>query len=73
MWDPVDAPDLAGYLVYRVEGEGAPVRLTAEPIVDPFFTDQTARQGRRYRYTVRSVDRSGNESAPSSEALAEPF
>jgi len=73
LWDPVDAPDLAGYLVYRAEGEGAPLRLTAEPIVDPFFTDRTARQGRRYRYTVRSVDRSGNESAPSSEALAEPF
>jgi hypothetical protein len=71
LWDPVDAPDLAGYLVFRAEGNGAPVRLTKDPIADPFFNDETALPGKRYRYTVRSVDRSGNESAPSKEAFAE--
>ncbi len=39
LWDPVDAADLAGYLVDRAEGGGAPVRLTPAPVVDPFFND----------------------------------
>ena len=73
LWDPVDAPDLAGYLVFRSKDGGAPERLTKEPLTDPFFTDETARQGARYRYTVRAIDRNGNQSAPSPEASAEPF
>ena len=73
LWDPVDAPDLAGYLVFRSEEGGAPTALTKSPVTDPFFTDETARQGAHYRYTVRAVDRSGNQSAPSPEATAEPF
>lgn len=72
LWDPVAAPDLAGYVVYRAEGEGgAPVRLTEKPIADAFFTDTTVQPRRRYRYTVVAVDSSGNASAPSPEALAE--
>ena len=73
VWTPVDAGDLAGYLVFRAEGDGASVRLTKEPVTDPFFTDEAAAQGKRYRYTVRAVDRAGNASAPSPEAVAEPF
>ena len=73
IWDPVDAPDLAGYLVFRSEEGGAPERLTKDPVADPFYTDETVKQGKRYRYRVRSVDRTGNQSAPSPEAAAEPF
>ena len=73
VWNPVDAPDLAGYLVFRAEGSSQPERLTKEPVADPFFTDESAGQGKRYRYTVRAVDRAGNQSAPSPEAVAEPF
>ena len=73
LWDPVDAPDLAGYHVERAERGAPPARLTKELLAEPFFTDQTVLPGRRYRYTVRSVDRWGNESPPSSEAAAEPF
>ncbi len=73
LWDPVDAPDLAGYLVFRSQDGAGPERLTREPLTDPFFTDETAHQGARYRYTVRAIDRSGNQSAPSPEASAEPF
>ena len=75
VWDPVPAPDLAGYLVFRAE-EGsatAPARLTPEPIKDSFTTDTTAAHGHRYRYTVRAMDTAGNMSAPSPEAIAEPF
>ena len=73
LWDPVDAADLAGYLVFRAEGNGAPVRLTPSPVADPFYNDTAVRVGSRYRYTVRSVDRAGNESSPSPVVIAEPF
>jgi len=72
-WDPVDAPDLAGYRVERAEGEGPFVALTKEIATDPFFSDESVTQGVRYRYRVRSVDRAGNASAPSAEAVAETF
>jgi hypothetical protein len=73
LWAPVDAADLAGYLVFRAEGDAAPVRLTKDLVTDPFFTDRAISQGRRYRYTVRAVDRAGNQSPPSPGAVAEPF
>jgi hypothetical protein len=73
VWAPVDAPDLAGYLVFRAEAGEAPVRLTRDPVTDPFYADESLVQGKRYRYTVRAVDRAGNESPSSPEAVAEPF
>jgi hypothetical protein len=73
VWDPVPAPDLAGYVVFRAEGAGKPERLNAEPMKDSFTTDTSARPGHRYRYTVRAVDKAGNVSAPSTEAIAEPL
>ncbi len=73
LWDPVTAPDLAGYVVFRAEGEGAPVRLTDKPITDTFFDDSAVQPGRRYRYTVVAVDGVGNASPPSAEAVAETF
>jgi hypothetical protein len=73
VWDPVAAPDLAGYAVFRSEGSAAPARLNAELVTDATYTDATAKAGHRYVYTVRAVDRAGNASAPSPEAKAEPF
>ncbi len=73
LWDPVDSPDLAGYLVFRSDAGGPPVQLTKEPMLDPYFNDLAARPGRKYVYTVRAVDRAGNQSAPSPQAVAEPF
>ena len=73
VWDPVAAPDLAGYAVFRAEDGGAPVRLTSEAVADSFYEDATARRGHRYTYTVRAYDRAGNESPPSPPAVAEPF
>jgi hypothetical protein len=71
VWDPVPATDLAGYVVFRGEGEGAPVRLTEKPVSETFFTDSTAQPRRRYRYTVVAVDSAGNASPTSPEAVAE--
>jgi hypothetical protein len=73
LWDPVDSPDLAGYVVFRAEGTSPPIRMNDAPLTDPFFSDTTAKARHRYRYSVRSVDRAGNLSAPSVEAVAEPF
>ena len=73
VWDPVPAPDLAGYVVFRAEGAGQPERLNAEPTKDSFTTDSSAKPGHRYRYSVRAVDKAGNVSEPSPEAVAEPL
>lgn len=72
IWDPVASPDLAGYVVYRAEGDSAaPVRLTEKPITDTFFIDTSVQPRHRYRYTVVAVDSSGNASPPSPEAVAD--
>jgi hypothetical protein len=72
-WDPVPAGDLAGYLVFRAEGDAAPVQLTPQPIKDSFMNDEAVKPGTRYRYTVRAIDTTGNLGPPSPEATAEPF
>jgi hypothetical protein len=59
--------------VFRAEGSGQPERLRKEPVANPFFTDESVGQGKRYRYTVRAIDSAGNQSPPGPEAVAEPF
>jgi hypothetical protein len=73
IWDPAEAADLAGYLVFRAEEGAAPAQLTEKPTAETFLTDSSSRRGVRYRYTVVSVDAAGNRSGPSPEAVAEPF
>jgi hypothetical protein len=73
VWDPVAAPDLEGYAVYRADGSGPPERLNKELLKESFVNDTSAQPGHRYRYTVRAVDKAGNQSAPSPEATAEVF
>jgi len=65
VWDPVDAPDLLGYRIYRTEGK---VRLSITnkiSIPQTNFRDISVVPGTSYDYGVTSVDKSGNESAPS--------
>ena len=73
VWEPVPAADLAGYVVFRAEGDGAPSRLTPQPVTDTFFSDTAVTPGHRYRYTVVAVDSAGNASPASPEAVAETF
>ena len=71
VWDPVDAPDLAGYKVYRTEGTGIeqlrPIRtlpLTPVQLVTATnYRDTSVAHGISYYYEVVSVDKTGNESA----------
>jgi hypothetical protein len=67
-WQPVTDTDLAGYVVYRREGDGGWQRISpAGPMVAPAFHDSQVQPGHSYRYAVSSVDQGGHESARSLE------
>ena len=68
-WLPDTEADLAGYAVYRREGEGAWQRISPEqPVVGPAFHDPNVQAGHSYRYAVTAIDKLGHESARSEEA-----
>jgi hypothetical protein len=69
VWEAVEAPDLAGYKLYRTEGTGieqlkpvATIPLTPQPITALTFRDTTINNGISYYYEVAAVDKNGNES-----------
>jgi len=64
--------DLAGYSVYRSDGEDTTgERVSAEILPSPTFRDISVLPGRRYWYRVSAVDRAGNESPKSSAVQAD--
>jgi len=64
--------DLAGYRVYRSEQKDTSGQLvTPDLLLSPAYRDTSVQPGRLYWYSVTSVDRSGNESAPSAPVAAE--
>jgi fibronectin type 3 domain-containing protein len=63
-WQPNMEEDLAGYQVYRSTGGVAQERI-AGPVDAPNFSDRTVEIGKKYSYTITSIDRTGNESAHS--------
>ena len=68
-WLPVTDRNLAGYIVYRREGDGPWRRISpAQPVIGPAFHDAEVQPGRAYRYAVTSVSQAGHESARSPEA-----
>ncbi len=71
IWEGVDAPDLAGYLVFRGVAGGEPTeQLTPEPIRASSFEDRRVTAGTRYVYVVVAVDSAtpANRSGPSNRA-----
>ena len=68
VWAPVTDADLAGYNVYRAEDGGSTIKINAELVRAPAYRDTDVRSGKRYTYSVSSVDLRGNESARSEEA-----
>ncbi len=66
-WAVSPETDLAGYHVYRSEHAGVlGALLDAKLLLTPAFQDMNIASGSRYFYSVTAVDRSGNESQPSS-------
>jgi hypothetical protein len=64
VWKASEAPDLAGYHVYRQSREGGWKRLTEAPATSPSYVDNGAAAGQSYEYRVTAIDQAGNESAP---------
>jgi fibronectin type 3 domain-containing protein len=69
IWDPVEAPDLAGYRIYRTEGVGhtdirevGTINLVQQPITETTWLNKPVSLGLQFRYAVTAVDTSGNES-----------
>jgi hypothetical protein len=62
-WDRPAASDLAGFRVYRAEGDGSMWTPVGELVAAASLSDRGVRSGVSYRYAVTSVDRNGNESA----------
>lgn len=68
-WQPGTDADLAGYAVYRREGDGAWQRISpTQPVVGPAFHDAQVQPGHTYSYAVSAIDQGGHESARSPEA-----
>ena len=56
-WEPNEEEDLVGYLVLRGVAPGETLLpLTAEPVRESTYRDNTALPGVRYVYTVQAVD-----------------
>ncbi|HUP44734.1 MAG TPA: hypothetical protein VM779_04390 [Thermoanaerobaculia bacterium] len=70
VWDAVDAPDLAGYVIYRAEGTGLETLREVGKfpltglITETNYSDPTVSVGISYRYEITAWDKSNNESAP---------
>jgi len=68
-WQPDADTDLAGYIVYRREGEAPWQRISPpEPVPAPAFHDAQTQPGHTYHYAVSSIDQGGHESPRSAEA-----
>jgi len=74
-WTPSPEPDVAGYKVYRKEGDAEEFELlTPAPITETTYADTAVKRGVTYTYAVSAVDNaaSPNESersTPAREAL----
>ncbi len=68
VWSPDTEADLAGYNVFRHEGNEPPVKVNSDPVKIPAFRDSNVQSGKTYFYSVSAVDGRNNESAKSEEA-----
>jgi hypothetical protein len=68
IWSPDSEADLAGYNVYRREGNSEPVKVNAELVKTPAYRDKNVIPGKTYFYSVSAVDVYENESNRSEEA-----
>lgn len=64
VWERNTEADLAGYRVYRAEGEGM-YQLISGTREAPNYSDRKIESGKRYRYAVSAIDQNANESEKS--------
>jgi hypothetical protein len=68
-WQPGAETELAGYVVYRREGDGSWQKISPEsPSIEPAFHDAQVQPGHTYHYAVSAVSKGGQESERSAEA-----
>jgi hypothetical protein len=68
-WEPNTEADLAGYVVYRREGDGDWERVSPTVLlVGPGYHDAHVQPGHTYEYAVTAIDQSGHESLRSEPA-----
>lgn len=73
IWQGVDVPDLAGYMVLRAEApNGVLTPIFEAPLRETTYRDGSARPGVRYLYAIVAVDRAtpGNRSGLSNKVEA---
>lgn len=71
-WSISSDNDIAGYNIYRSEGEiTTRTKLNPALLLTPAFRDMNVFPGRHYLYTVTAVDRAGNESPGSAPISAD--
>jgi hypothetical protein len=71
-WQISPEPDVAGYNIYRSDQSGVMgTRQNAEVLPTPAFRDMNVVPGKQYFYAATAVDRSGNESSPSTAVFGE--
>jgi hypothetical protein len=68
IWAPVTNADLAGYYIYRSDGNGPAVKLNSELVKSPSYRDSAVASDKTYIYSVSAVDVRGNESQRSEES-----
>ncbi len=67
-WLPVTDRNLAGYVVYRREGDTPWQRISpAQPVIGPAFHDTQVQPGHTYRYAITSISPTNHESPRSPE------
>ena len=66
-WSLNSEADLAGYNVYRREGDAQPRKINGELLRTPAFRDANVAAGHTYLYSVSAVDLRSNESGRSEE------
>lgn len=66
-WQPVADANLAGYIVYRREGDAPWQRISAAEPLLPAFHDAQVQPGHTYHYAVSTLGQNGHESARSAE------
>lgn len=71
-WDPVSAPDLASYEVQRAAPGGEFVTVAVVPSPTVAHVDGSLADG-EYRYRIRAVDTSGNQSPAGAAVNARVF